>query len=96
MSRDGHHDPRAHALPVLQRLRFLDAAEQVAAGGDRRGGHVRRTGARLDLHVSLVVLRAGTVEQPLPERDVHLLGEHGDLQRQSAACVTTATTSCPT
>ena len=65
----------------------LDAAQQVAPGGDRRGRHVRRSGAGLDLHVPLVVHRAGAVAQPLPERDVHLLGQHGHLQRQSAAAL---------
>ena len=43
MSRNGHHGARADALPLLQRLRLLDAAEQVGAGGHRRGGHLRRS-----------------------------------------------------
>ena len=59
MPRDGRDVPGAYALPVLQRLRLLDAAEQVAAGGHRRGGHVRRSGAGLDRHVPVVVQRAG-------------------------------------
>ena len=38
----------------------------------------------------------GLLQQSLPEHDVHLLGEHGALQRQPAACATTATISWPT
>ena len=55
MSRAGRDDARVHACAVLQRFRFLDAAQQVASGRDRRGGHVRRVVPRLDRHVRLVV-----------------------------------------
>ena len=86
--RDGHNDPRLDPLPLLQRLRLLDAAQQVAAGGHRRGGHLRRAGAGLGLHLPLVVLLSrAAAEQTRPERDVHLLGEHGHLQRQSVVAL---------
>ena len=82
--RNGRDGPRAHALPVLQRLRLLAAAQQVAPRGHRRRRHVRRAGPGLGRHLGLVVQRAGPLEPPLPEHDVRLLGEHLDLQRQSA------------
>ena len=88
MPRDGLHAPGVHALPVLQRLRLLDAAQQVASGGHRRGRHVRRDGAGVDRHLHLVVQRSHHAAQPaVPERDVHLLGQHGAVQRQSAVAV---------
>ncbi len=87
MSRDRHHGAGAHALPVLQRLRFLDAAQQMASRDDRRGRHVRGTGAGLDMHFFMVVFHAGLAEQPVPQRDVHLLGHHRALQRQSAVAL---------
>ena len=41
---------------------------------------------RLDLHVHVVDLPArDSLQQPLPRRDVHLLGHHHRLQRQPAA-----------
>ena len=58
VSRDRHHVPGAHALPVLQRVGLVDAAQQVAAGGHRRGRHVRGTRAGRRLHVPLVVHQA--------------------------------------
>ena len=70
--RDGRDVAGAHALPVLQRFRFVDAAQPLASGGDRRGRHVRRARAGVDLHVHLVVHRAGAAQLHLPERDVHL------------------------
>ena len=96
MPRNRHHDPRAHALHVLQRFRLLDAAQQVAPRHDRRGRHLRGAGDRLDLHFFMVVFRAGPAEQSVLKRHVHLLGKHGAFQRQPACCVTTATTSFPT
>ena len=87
MSRNGRDGPRAHALPVLQRLRLLAAAQQVGPRGHRRRRHVRRAGPGLGRHLDLVVQRAGPLEPPLPEHDVRLLGQHLDLQRQSALAV---------
>jgi hypothetical protein len=54
---------------------------------DRRRWHVCRGGAGLDLHVHLVVQRAGAAELFLPERDVRQLGEHDSIQREPAAAV---------
>ena len=59
MPRDRRDAAGLHAVPVLQRLRFVDAAEQMAADGDRGGGHVRRADPGLGLHVPVVVQRAG-------------------------------------
>ena len=70
--RDGRDAAGADALPVLQRVRLVDAAQQLASRGDRRGRHVRRSRAGVDLHVHLVVHRAGAAQLHLPERDVHL------------------------
>ena len=58
--RDGRDAAGLHALPVLQRQRRLDDPQPLAAGGDRRGGHVRRADPRVAGHVRLVVQRAGT------------------------------------
>ena len=63
MPRNGRDDARAHALLVLQRFRFLDAAQQMASGVYRRGRHVRGMLHRLDRHLCVVVQRAGPVEQ---------------------------------
>ena len=58
--RDGRHVARPDALPLLQRLRFVDVAESLASGGDRCGRDVRRSRHRLDRHVPLVVQRTGS------------------------------------
>ena len=44
-----------HALPVLQRLGYLDAAQQVAPHLHRRRRHVHRAGHGVDRHLRLVV-----------------------------------------
>ena len=62
MPRAGGDAAGLHARPVLQRLRLLDAAQQVAPGGDRRGGHVRRAVPGLDRHVPVVVQHAGPAQ----------------------------------
>ena len=43
LSRDRRHAVGLYPLPVLQRVRLVDAREQMAADGHRRGRHVRRT-----------------------------------------------------
>ena len=48
VSRDGRHGSGADAVPLLQRFRLVDAAEQMGASGDRRGGHLRRSRAGVD------------------------------------------------
>ncbi len=94
MPRDRFHAAGAYALPVLQRVRLLDAAEQVAAGHDRRGGHVRRGGAGVRSPPSCGgSATARPAEQSLSERDVHLFRQHADLSTAIRCCGSTAITS---
>ena len=46
--RDGRHAAGLFALPVLQCFRFVDAAQQMASGGDWGGGNLRRDDRRFD------------------------------------------------
>ena len=61
MPRNGLHAAGVHPGAVLQRLRLLDAAQQMASRGHRRRRHVRRDGAGVDRHVHLVVHRRTTL-----------------------------------
>ena len=51
------------AVPVLQRLRRLDAAEQVAPDHHQRRGHLRRADHRRHRHLRLVVHADAAVHQ---------------------------------
>ena len=63
--RDRRDVPGVYALPVLQRLRLLDAAQQVAPRLHRRGRHVRRDHPGLAGHLHLVVQRTRTARTSL-------------------------------
>ena len=72
---------------VLQRVRQLDVAQQMASCGDRCGRDVRRDILGVDLHVSVVVFAAGNVELLVFERDVCLFREHDLVQRESVDAI---------
>jgi hypothetical protein len=85
--RDGDDAAGVHPLPLLRRVGQLDAAEQVEAGGDRRGGDVCRGDHRLDRHLPLVELAPRRVQPALPRRDVRLQRVHDPVQREPTAPV---------
>ena len=74
VSRDGGHAAGVHTLPVLQRLRLVDVAQQVETRGDRCSRHVCRDRSGIGLHLRVVVYAARFVELPLLKRDVHFVG----------------------
>ena len=88
MPRDRLHAAGVHAVPVLQRVGQLDAAEQVEAGLDRRGRHLRRNDPGVDRGVRVVLHRERhddqrpVFEHDVPQRRVDDLG-----QRQPAAAI---------
>ena len=87
MSRDGCHAAGLQPLPLLRRVRQLDATQQVATDLDRGRGNVHRSAdfCRRDLRV---VEHPGRVDpSPVPE---HLLRDHDHhrhLERQPADAI---------
>ena len=65
----------------------MDAAEQMASRGDRRGWHVRGSRPGFNLRVRVVVQRTGIVELSVPECDVRFFRQHTAVQRQPAVAL---------
>ena len=85
--RNGRDVLGADSLPILQRIRLLDAAEPLAPGRHWRRRDVRRGGARLNLYVYLVVQRRGVPQLPVPEHYVCQFGEHDPVQCEPTAAI---------
>ena len=79
MPRNGFDVPGLYPVFVLQRIGFMDAAEQMAASLHRCGGDVCRIDHRLDSHLFMVVQRRRYVPLFVLERHVHLLGIYGGI-----------------